>query len=85
MSVELLVFHDFSTSLVTEAQTQRGFIDEHAPIADPSRTVDDDQDDDMPEPAQTTSVEKRKVDETAKVLRVLVPISTLSHTSSNTT
>ena len=75
MSVELLVFgktraEDF-TSLVTESQTQRGFIDEHTPIADPSRTVDDDQDDEMPEPTQTTSAEKRKVDETAKELRVL--------------
>ena len=70
MSVELQVFHktqteDF-TSLVTEAQTQRGFIDERTSIADPSRTVDDDQDDEMSEPTQTTSAEKRQVDETAK-------------------
>ena len=54
------------TSLVTEAQTQRGFIDERTSIADPSRSVDDDQDDEMPEPTQTTSAEKRKVDGTAK-------------------
>ena len=40
------------TSLVTEAQTQQGFIDEHTSIADPSRSVDDDQDDEMPEPIQ---------------------------------
>ena len=64
MSIELLVFHktqtkDF-TSIAAEAQTQRGFIDEHTSIDDPSRTVDDDQDDEMPEPTQTTSAEKRK-------------------------
>ena len=70
------------TSLVTEAQTQRGFIDEHISIADPSRTVDDDQDDEIPELTQTTSAEKRKVDEKAKELRALLPIITLSNANS---
>ena len=64
ISIELLVFHktqtkDF-TSLATEGHTQRGFIDDRTSIADLSRTVDDDQDDEMPEPTQTTSAEKRK-------------------------
>ena len=77
MSIKLLVFRKTQTkdltSLATEAQTQRGFIDEHISIADPSRTVDDDQDDEMPEPTQTTSAEKRKVDETANELRAPYP------------
>ena len=58
-----------STPLAADAQTQHGFIDERTPLADPSRTVNDDQDDEMSEPTQTTSAEKRKVDETAKELR----------------
>ena len=70
------------TSLVTEAQTQRGFIDEHISIADPSRTVDDDQDDEIPEQTQTTSAEKRKVDEKAKELRAPLPIITFSNANS---
>ena len=70
MSIDLQVFHktqtnDF-TSFVKEAQTHRGFIDEHTAFADRRRTVDDDQDDEMPEPTQTTSSEQRKVDETEK-------------------
>ena len=86
MSVELLVFNQIqttgSTSLATEAQTQQGFLDERASIADPSRTVDDDQDDGMAEPTQTMRAEKRKMDETAKELRALLPITTFSHASS---
>ena len=72
MSVELLVFHQTqtkdSTSLAIEARAQQDFIDERTSIADPSRTVDDDQDE-MPEPIQTTSAEKRQVDEAAKELK----------------
>ena len=70
------------TSLESEAQTQRGFIEKHTSIAYPSRTVDDDQDDEMPEPIQTTSAEKRKLDETAEELRVPLPVTTFSHASS---
>ena len=83
MSVELLVCHKTqtkdSTSLATEAQTPQGFIDEHTSIAHPSRSVDDDQDDEMPEPTQTTSAERRKVDGTAEELRALLPRTTFSH------
>ena len=80
--VELLVFRftrtkDF-TPLATETQTQHDFIDEHFSFADPSRFVNDDQDDEMPEPTQTTRAEKRKVDETAKELRTLVPLISFS-------
>ena len=84
--VELLVFRftrtkDF-TPLATETQTQHDFIDEHFSFADPSRFVNDDQDDEMPEPTQTTRAEKRKVDETAKELRTLVPLISFSQESS---
>ena len=72
-----------STHLATEAQTQRGFIEEHTPLAEQSRTVDDDRDDEMPEPTQTMNAEKRKVDETAKELRALLSITTSSHASSS--
>ena len=86
MSTELPVLHQTqtndSTSLVAEARAQRGFINEHTSIADSSPTVDDDQDDEVPEATQTTSAEKRKVDETAKEVQALLPITTFSHASS---
>ena len=86
MSIELLVFQQTqtkdSTSLATEAWAQQDFIDERILIADPSRTVHDDQDDDMPESTQTTSAVKRKVDETAKERRVFSPITIFSHANS---
>ena len=67
ITAELLVFHYMqpkgSTPLATEAQTQRSFIEERASLAEPSRTVDGDQDDEMSEPTQTMSAEKRKVDD----------------------
>ena len=47
--------------------------------------IDDDQDDEMSEQTQTTSAEKRKVDETAKELRVPLPITTLSLSHANST
>ena len=84
-SAELLAFHYTQTKnsspLATDAQTQQGFIDERAPlnptVADPSRTVNEDEDEDgrddeMSEPIQMTRTEKRKdfqMDETAKELR----------------
>ena len=86
MSMELLVFHQTqakdSTSLATAARAQQDFIDERTSIADPSRSVDDDQDDEMPEPTQRTSAEKRNVNETAKELRVPLPITTFSRANS---
>ena len=86
-TAELLVFHHTqtkgSTPLATEAQTQRGFIEEHIPLAEPPRTVDDDRDDEMPEPTQTMNAEKRKVDDTAKALRAPLPTATSSHASSS--
>ena len=51
-------------------------------VADPSRTADDEQDDEMPEPTQMTSAENRKEDETAKEFRASLPIATSSHVSS---
>ena len=68
-----------STPLAADAQTQQGFIDDRGSldiptIADPSRTADDEQDDDMSEPTQTTTAERRKVDGTAKELRALLPM-----------
>ena len=72
------VLHLFAAN----AQTQQGFVDERAPlhnptVADPSRTADEDEDEDerddeMSEPTQITFAEKRKkfqTDETAKELR----------------
>ena len=86
MSAELLVFHQTqtkgSTTLATEVQTQQGFIDERTSKTDPSRTVDDDQDDEMSEPTQTETAERRKTDETAKELRAPLPLTTFSHASS---
>ena len=55
----------------------------HSPLAEPSRTVDDDRDDEMSEPTQTMNAEKRKVNETAKESRAPLPITTSSHTSSS--
>ena len=90
-SAELMAFHftqtKCSTPLAADGQTQQSFIDERAsldipPIADPSRIADDEQDDEMSEPTQTTITEERKVDETAKVLRALLPITAPSHASS---
>ena len=58
-----------SSPLATDAQVQQGFIDERAPLntmtVDPSRTVDkgedeDERDDDMSEPTQTTENRKAK-------------------------
>ena len=84
---ELLVFHctqtKVSTPLATEAQTQRSSIEEHTPLEEPSRTVDDDRDDEMSEPTQTMNAEKRKVDGTAEELRGPSPITTSSHASSS--
>ena len=80
---ELLAFHHTQTKSsslrAADAQTQEGFIYERASlhnptVADPSRTADehedeDERDDEMPEPTQITSAEKRKeiqTDEAAK-------------------
>ena len=82
---ELLAFHytqnKSSSPLAADVQTQDGFIDERASphnptLADPSRTADDDLDEDerdhgMSEPTQMTSAGKRKADETAKWSRAL--------------
>ena len=70
---ELLAFHytqtKSSSPLAADAQIQRGFIDERAPLnpmtVDPSRTADesedeDEQDDEMSEPIQTKKTEKPK-------------------------
>ena len=87
---ELLASHftqtKFSVPLAADAQTQQGFIDErvslHDPkVADSSRTAgedvsEDEQDDEMSQPTQMTSVEKRKeiqMDETAKELLASLP------------
>ena len=97
-SADLLDFHYTQTigssPLATDAQTQQGFIDERAPInptvSDPSRNAnegedEDEQDDEMSEPTQLTRIEKRKeilLDETAKELRALLPVTDSSHTIS---
>ena len=65
---------------------QQGFIDERASldistVADPSRSADDEQDDEMSEPTQMTRAEKRKADESAKALRASLPIAASSHAS----
>ena len=71
---ELLVFHYTQTKgsapLATEAQTQRGFIEERTSLADD-------------ETKRTVNAEKRKVDETAKELRAPLPITTSSRASSS--
>ena len=97
---ELLAFHftqtKSSSRLAADAQTQQGFIDERAAslhnptVADPSRTADEDVDEDerddvMSEPTQITKAEKRKeiqTDETAKELRAPLPKADSSHASS---
>ena len=50
-----------SSPLATDAQTQQGFIDERAPCADPSRIVDDDQDDEMSEPQNKPEPQRREL------------------------
>ena len=91
MSAELLAFHNTQTKSSTPhaayAQTQQGFINERTSldiptIAHPSRTADDEQDDEMSEPTQMTSAEKRKVDESVKKLRASLAITASSHASS---
>ena len=74
-----------SSPLATDTQIQQGFIDERAQLnpttVDQSRTADegedeDERDDEMLEPTQLTSAEKRKkiqTDETAKELRAPLP------------
>ena len=57
--------------------------EEHTPLAEPPRTVDDDGDDAVSEPTQTINAEKRKADETAKVLRAPLPRTTFSHARSS--
>ena len=82
----MLAFHYTQTKRSTplaDAKTQQGFIDERTSFADPSRLVDDDQDDEMSEPTQTTSAEERKVDETTKELRAPLSITSSSHASSS--
>ena len=74
---------EVSTPLATEAQTQRGFSEDRIPLAERSRTVDGDRDDEMSEPVQTINAEKRKVDGTAKELRAPLPITTSSHATSS--
>ena len=75
-----------STPLARDAQTQRGFIDERTspdiPTIADLRIADDEQNEDMSEPTQVTTAEKRKVDEAAKELRALLPITASSHSSS---
>ena len=85
-----------SSPLTTDVQTQQGFIDERAPlnptVADPSRTVNEDEDEDerddemSEEPTQITRTEKRKdfqMDETAKESQAPLPIADSSHASSS--
>ena len=60
----------------------KGFIEGRTTFAEPSRTVDDDRDDEMSEPSQTMNAAKRKVDETVEELRALSPTTTFSHASS---
>ena len=66
---ELLAFHytqtKSSTPLAADAQTQKGFIDERTSfdiptITDPSRTADDEQDDEMSEPTQNDECREAK-------------------------
>ena len=73
-SAELLAFHytqtESASPLTADAQTQQGFIDERAPlhnptVDDPSRTADEDECEDeqdckMSDPAQITSAEKQE-------------------------
>ena len=91
-SAELLAFHftqtKSSASLAADAHTQQGLIDERNSIdiltaADSSRIVENEQDVEMSEPRQITSAEKRKVDETAKELRALLPRAASPHASSS--
>ena len=76
-TAELPVCHHIqtegSTLLATEAQTQRGFIEDRTSLAEPPRTIDDDRKDEMSEPTQTMNAEERKMDETAKELRAPLP------------
>ena len=97
-SAELLAFHYTQTKgsspLATDAQKQKGFIDERAPInptvADSSRNAnegedEDEQDDEMSEPTQLTKTGKRKeiqMDETANGLRATLPVTDSSLASS---
>ena len=90
-AAELLAFHFTQTTssslLAADAQTQQGFIDERASlniptIVDPSRNADDGQVDEMSEPTQTSTAEKRTVDEAAKNYGDLLPITASSHASS---
>ena len=94
--VELLAFHytqtKSSSPLAADAQTHQGFIDERASrhnptVAEPSRTADEDvdedeRDDELSEPTQITSAEKRKADKTAKELRASLPKAASSHVNS---
>ena len=66
---ELFSFHHTetksSTPLAADAQTQQGFIDERTPfdiptIAEPSRTADDEHDDEMLEPTQNDECKEAK-------------------------
>ena len=93
-SAELLAFHftqnKSSSPLAADAQTQQGFIDERASldfptIADPSRIANDEHDDEMSEPTQTSTAEKRKAHEAAIKLRALLPLTSSSHASSSRT
>ena len=91
---ELLAFHYTQTKsctpLAADTQTPQGFIDERTSLdiltaADSSRIVEDEQDDETSESTQITSAENRKKthkDESAKVLRALLPITASSHASS---
>ena len=95
---ELVAFHQTHTKssspLATDAQIKQGFIDERAPlnptVADPSRTVDegedeDERDDEMSEPTQTKKTAKRKefqTGETAKELRATLLSTYSSHAGS---
>ena len=87
-AVELSVFHHTqtkdSTSLATEARTQRGFIEGRTTLAEPSRTVDDDRDDEMSEPTQNDECRKAKGGRNSKRKELQAPLlpTTFSRASS---
>ena len=94
VGLTLHVDQNSSSLLATDAQIQQGFIDEritlNPTVAGPSRNAnegedEDEQDDEMSEPTQLTRTEKRKeiqMDETAKELRAMSPVTDSSLASS---
>ena len=79
--------YDSDGSMQTKAEalacrTSRAASLDSPTSADPSRTADDEQDDEMSEPTQTTTAEKRKVNEAAKELWALLSITASAHVGS---